>query len=161
MKNFSSSFQARLLRPAIVEAIEMNRPLSAVAGGVAGTAVLSLLMILTEVQTRSQIGTFDVIARFVGLPGKVFVGFALFVVAGVLAWPLLFVALEQSMGDDRDPATRGVFLGLVLWVVFVITGSGNLEFPLLVVFGALTLIAHVAYGFTLGVVYANLRETSE
>ncbi len=138
----------------------MNRPSSAVAGGVAGTAILSLLMILTEVQTRSQIGIFDVIARFVGLPGHVVIGFILFVAAGVFAWPLLFIALEPYIPRGPDPAARGIVLAFGLWVVFVITGRGTIGWPLIIVYAALTLLAHLAYGFTLGAVYAYLRGPS-
>lgn len=136
----------------------MNRPFSAIAGGVAGTAVLSLLMILTEVQTRSQIEIFEVIARFVGLPGRIVIGFALFVVAGVFAWPLLFVALEPYIPRGPDPAARGLVFAFVLWIAFVITGRGEIDWPLLVVYAGLTLLAHLAYGFTLGAVYAFLRD---
>ncbi len=145
---------------AVVFHSDMNRPLSAVAGGVAGTAILSLLMILTEVQTRSQIRIFDVIARFVGLPGHVVIGFVLFVAAGVFAWPLLFVALEPYIPGGPDPAQRGIVLAVALWIVFVITGRGSIGWPLVIVYAGLTLIAHLAYGFTLGAVYTYFRDST-
>jgi hypothetical protein len=138
----------------------MNRPFSAVAGGVVGTAVLSLLMILLEVQTRSQIGIFHAIARFVGLSDHLVIGFALFVAAGILAWPLLFIALESYIPRGPDPAARGVVFAFVLWVPFVITGRGSIGWPIVIIYAGLTLLAHLAYGFTLGAVYARLREES-
>lgn len=137
----------------------MNRPSSAVVGGVVSTAVLSLLLILTEIQTRSQIEMFEVIARFVGLPGHVVIGFGLFVAAGVFAWPLLFIALEPYIPRGPDPAARGMVFAFVLWIAFVTTGRGEIGWPLVIVYAGLTLLAHLAYGFTLGAVYAFLRNS--
>jgi hypothetical protein len=136
----------------------MNRPFSAVAGGVVGTAVLSLLMILLEVQTRSQIEIFHVIARFVGVPDHLVIGFALFVAAGVFAWPLLFIALESYIPRGPDPAARGIVFAFVLWIAFAITGRGPIDWPIIIIYAGLTLLAHLAYGFSLGVVYGRLRE---
>jgi len=136
----------------------MNRPASAIAGGVAGTTLLSLLLLLLEVETRSAIQVFDVIARFVGTPGNTTVGFALFVVAGVVAWPLLFVALEPRLPRGPDPAARGVVLGTILWIAFVVTGRGDINGALLVIFSAFSLFAHWAYGFALGAVYGRLLD---
>jgi len=136
----------------------MNRPASAIAGGVAGTTVLLLLLMLLEVETRSAIPVFEVIARFVGTPGDQAVGFVLFTIAGVVAWPLLFVALEPRIPRGPDPASRGVVLGTVLWLAFVVTGRGEIGGSLLIIYAAFTLLAHWAYGFTLGAVYGRLLE---
>lgn len=133
----------------------MNRPASAVAGGIAGTTVMSTLLLLLEVETRSAIQIFDVIARFVGTPGDSAVGFVLFALAGVVAWPLLFVALESYIPRGPDPAARGVVYASLLWIVFVVTGRGDLQGPVLVIYVAYTLFAHWAYGFTLGAVYGR------
>lgn len=136
----------------------MNRPLSAVVGGITGTTVMSVLLLLLEVETRSAIRIFDVIARFVGTPNDQTVGFVLFALAGAVAWPLLFVGLEPYLPRGPDPAARGVVLGTVLWVAFVVTGRGDIDGPLLVIYAAYTLFAHWAYGFTLGAVYGRLVE---
>jgi hypothetical protein len=134
----------------------MNRLVSAVSGGIPGTAVLLGLLMLLEVETRSAIPVFAVIARFVGTPGNHAVGFVVFALAGCLAWPLLFVALEPYIPRGPDPATRGAVLGTVLWIAFVITGRGSIGWPLVVIYAAYTLIAHWAYGFMLGAVYGRL-----
>lgn len=136
----------------------MNRPLSVIAGGFSGTVVMSALMLLLEVQTREAIRTFDVIARFVGTPGQPVVGFVLFAVAGTVAWPLLFVALEAYIPRGPDPAARGVVFATALWVVFVITGRGDLGGAVLAIYAGYTLFAHWAYGFTLGAVYGRLDD---
>lgn len=136
----------------------MNRLASAIAGGVAGTAVLSLLLVLLEAQTRSAIPLFPVIARFVGTPGRPAVGFVLFAVAGSVAWPLLFVALEPYLPRGPDPASRGVAFATVLWIAFVVTGRGDIDGPVLVIYVSYTLFAHWAYGFTLGAVYDRMLD---
>lgn len=133
----------------------MNRPLAAIAGGFSGTAVLTVLLLLFEVETRSQIGMFEVVARFVGVPGNTTVGFVLFVLAGTVAWPLLFVALEESV-PVADPAIKGMALGAALWIPFVILGRGDLAGAIVFAFGGLTLVAHLAYGYVTGAVYARL-----
>lgn len=134
----------------------MKRLSSAIAGGVSATAVMSLLLLLLEVETRSAMDIFYVIARFIGTPENPTVGFALFAVAGSVAWPLLFLALEPYLPRGPDPAARGVVFASILWIPFVITGRGDIGGPLLVFFGAYTLFAHWAYGFTLGAVYGRL-----
>jgi hypothetical protein len=139
----------------------MDRVPSVVAGGVAGTAVLSLLLVLLEVQTREQILVFEVIARFVRLPDQQVVGFVLFLLAGVVGWPLVFVAVEQYIPGGPDPAARGVVMALPLWVAFAVTGRGGIEGALLIVYLALTLVAHVAYGWVMGAVYAHLYGGTE
>jgi hypothetical protein len=137
----------------------MKRPLAAVGGGIAGTAALTLLLLLFEVETRSRIGMFEVVARFVGVPGNASVGFLLFVAAGTLAWPLVFVAVEQSLPGD-DPAMKGMGLGVLLWVAFVLLGRGDLSGPIVIAFAGLTLVAHLAYGYILGAVYSRLTGTT-
>lgn len=139
----------------------MNRPASAIVGGAVGTTVLSALLILLEVQTRSVIRIFAVIARFVGMPGELFLGFLIYAAAGVVAWPLLFIALERYIPRGPDPAARGVVFATALWLLFVVTGRGDLDGPVLIIYAAYTLFAHWAYGFTLGAVTARLRGYSE
>jgi hypothetical protein len=136
----------------------MDRVPSVVAGGIAGTAVLTLSLLLLEVQTREQIRMFDVIARFVGLPEQTTVGFVLFIVAGVLAWPLLFLAVEGYLPFGPDPAARGAVMAVALWIAFAYAGRGTLSGPLLLIYAGYTFFAHIAYGFILGAVYAHLHE---
>lgn len=137
----------------------MNRAVSAVGGGVAGTAVLSLLLLLLEVETRSVLEIFHAIARFAGVPGQLSVGFVVFVLAGVLAWPLVFLGIEHYI-PLSDTAERGMAFAAVLWVAFVVVGRGTLTGTHLLVFAGGSLLAHLTYGFTLGVVYDRLREGS-
>lgn len=134
----------------------MNRPLSAVAGGVAGTAVLAFFLLLLEVETREEVAMFEVIARFAGLPDQLALGFVVFLLAGVFAWPLAFVGLEPYIPVGADPAARGLLVGFVLWVAFFLTGRGDIGYPVVIVFAVFTLVAHLVYGFVMGAVYARL-----
>lgn len=138
----------------------MNRYASAVGGGALGTAVMLLLLILLEAETRSAIRIFDVIARFVGTPDDATVGILVFGLVGVVVWPLLFVLLESYLPRGPDPAARGVVFATVLWLAFVVTGRGDIDGPLLVIYVAYTLFAHWAYGFALGAVYGRLIDRS-
>ena len=138
----------------------MNRFASAIGGGVAGTAVMSVLLLLLEVETRSVMELFYAIARFIGTPDDPVLGFVLFALAGAVAWPLLFLALEPYLPRGPDPAARGVVFASILWIPFVVTGRGDVGGPLLVFFAAYTLLAHWLYGFTLGAVYARLLDTA-
>lgn len=139
----------------------MDRVPSVIGGGVAGTAVLTLSLLLLEVQTREQIRMFDVIARFVGLPEQTTVGFVLFVLAGVLAWPLLFLAIEEYLPFGPDPAARAAVMAVALWVAFAYAGRGTLSGPLLLIYAGFTFFAHIAYGFVLGAVYGHLYEETQ
>lgn len=138
----------------------MNRPASAIAGGFAGTVVMSALMLLLDVQARDPIQTFDVIARFVGVPEQQAVGFVIFAVAGTIAWPLVFIALERYIPRGPDPASRGVVFATALWAVFAVTGRGDMSGSVLAIYAGYTLFAHWAYGFTMGAVYARLNDRS-
>ncbi|WP_101295484.1 DUF6789 family protein [Halegenticoccus soli] len=139
----------------------MNRPFSAIAGGVAGISLMSVLLLLLEVETREAIGLFAAVARFVGMPGNLFLGFVIFLLAGAVAWPLLFLALEDYLPGGPDPATRGMAFASILWIAFVVAGRGDISGALFVVYAGLTLVAHLAYGFTLGAVYARLSSGDE
>lgn len=138
----------------------MNRPGSAIVGGVVGTALMSLVFVLMEVQTRYVLHIFDVIARFVRRPGEPYVGFLLFAIAGVVVWPLLFVAIIDYIPRGPDPAVRGMVFAVPLWVVFAITGRGDVGWPTLLIYATFTLLAHLVYGFALGSVYAFLAGES-
>lgn len=136
----------------------MNRLASVITGGIAGTGTMAVVLVLMEVQTRNAIGIFAVIARFVRLPGELALGFLVYAVVGSVVWPLVFVAIERYIPRGPDPAVRGMVFALVLWIPFVITGRGDLTGPVIVIYGAFTLLAHLVYGFTMGAVYASLAD---
>lgn len=134
----------------------MNRPTSAIVGGVVGTTVMSMILAMIEVEARYAIGLFQAIARFARVPGNQFLGFVIFALVGAIVWPLLFLGLERYLLPDSDPAVRGLLMGLILWIGFAVIGRGSIGGVLLIVYLAFSLVAHLAYGFTLGAVYDRL-----
>ncbi len=137
----------------------MNRYLRGIGAGIAATAVMMLGFLFSQVQTRSQLGAPEAIARFVGMPDHHVIGLVIFAAIGVVVWPIVFVALRNSarFPGGGDPTVQGMLFGLVLWVLFMILGTGQLSWPFVVLYVTFTLISHLAYGFVLGFVYERLR----
>ncbi|WP_331235309.1 DUF6789 family protein [Natronorarus salvus] len=135
----------------------MNRLARAVVAGTAATAVMMLVFLFLATQTRLTLDVPAIIARFVGLPGEDVVGMAIFTAAGILAWPVLFVAISPYLGRllrTDDPTVQAVVFAFGLWIAFVLLGRPEeLSAQFLFIYLFFTFLAHLAYGFTLGVVY--------
>lgn len=130
--------------------MDREAALRAIGGGAVGTVVLSVFLLVLEAQTRSQVRVGAVVARYVGLAGEQSVAVAIFVLTTAVVWPLLFLALERrALLPGRTRGWRAVFFGTALAVAVAITGRGELEGPVLVLYGVGILGAHVAYGLTL------------
>jgi len=138
----------------------VNRIVGGVLGGATGIAVMSVIFLMLEVETREQVQAFDAVARYVGMPGSTTLGFVIFAFVGTFIWPLLFVAIEPYLLFDDAPS-NGMTLGAILWVAFFILGRGDLMGPLLVIFGGFSLAAHLAYGFILGSLYDRFSEPTD
>jgi hypothetical protein len=124
--------------------------LHALKAGVAGTAVLSVLLLGLEVQTRSRVRVAEVLVAYVGTPGQQSIAILIFVLVTAIVWPLAFVALDdRDLLPGRTRTRRAVIFALALAVAFAITGRGELSGPVLVLYGAAVLGAYVAYGLTL------------
>lgn len=134
-----------------------QRIVGAIVGGLAGMSAMSMAFALLEVETRYEIGIFAGIARFVMLPGNLLFGFLVFVFFGAVVWPLLFVAIEDYIPKGPDPAKRGMVFATALWVLFFFTARGDVSGATLLIYGSLTLVGHLAYGFILGAVYGRFR----
>ncbi|WP_458187681.1 DUF6789 family protein [Haladaptatus sp. NG-WS-4] len=128
--------------------------------GALSTGLMVFIFLIAEVETRFNLGVPAAIAKFVGMPGQLYLGFGVFVVAGVVVWPLLFAVIEERLtvlpGGD-DIAIRGVLFALVLWAAFLTLGSAGLQLggAFLVLYLVFTFIAHVVYGYSLGVLYGR------
>lgn len=137
----------------------MNRFLRAISAGVAATTVMMLIFLFSQVQTRSQLGAPEAIARFAGVPDQHVIGFVIFAAAGILVWPVVFVFAKNGLaalpGGD-DVVSQGMLFGLLLWVAFLVLGTGELTFPFVILYLFFTFIGHLAYGFVLGFVYERL-----
>lgn len=137
----------------------MNRFLRAIGAGVVATTVMMLIFLFMQVQTRSRLGAPEAIARFVGVPDQLYVGFVIFVLIGILVWPVVFALIEEylaSLPGGRDVAIRGITFGVLLWFAFLVLGTGEVTWPFVLLYVLFTLIGHLVYGFTLGVVYQRL-----
>ena len=127
--------------------------LRAVTGGVAGMVVMVLALVMLSIQTRSALNLYGLVARFVGVGGNRSLGFIIFVVVGVTVWPLIFAWAEPHLPPEGDPAVSGMLFAVVIWLAFMVTSVPEVPTILLFLFGGYTLLAHLAYGFTLGLVF--------
>jgi hypothetical protein len=134
----------------------MHRALRAVAGGVVGTLVLGVFLLVLDTQARGALSVAAVIGRFLGISGRPLLAIALFAVLTVVGWPALFVAVEEYLPLGPDPAARGVVFAAVIAVAFVVVGRGAIAGPILVIYVGFAVLAHLAYGFALGSVYGRL-----
>ena len=127
--------------------------LRAVAGGAVGMVVMVLALIMLNIQTRSALNLYALIAQFVGVGGDRSLGFVIFVAVGVFVWPLIFAWAEPHLPPEGDAAVSGMLFAVVIWLAFMVTSVPDVPTILLFLFGGYTLLAHLAYGFTLGLVY--------
>lgn len=131
----------------------MRKVWRALTSGIVSTLAMSLAFLMVNVQTRAQLRLFEAMARFFRVPGRVGLGFLVFVFFGVVVWPLLFAAIEPYLPPEGDPAVSGMLFATVLWVGFVIIGTTEIAAIVLPFYLAVTLVTHLVYGFTLGLVY--------
>lgn len=131
----------------------MSKALRAITAGVVSTTVMVVVLFLADVETRSRLSLFDAMARFVGMPGNVAVGFLLFLFVGIVVWPLLFALADPHLPPKHDSAVSGMLFAVAVWVAFVLTGTTEIHVILALFYAVVTLLAHLAYGFTLGLVY--------
>jgi hypothetical protein len=137
----------------------MNRFLRAITAGVAATTIMSLIFLFSQVQTRSQLGAPEAIARFVGMPDQHVIGFLIFAAAGIFVWPVVFVLARgvlAGLPGGNDAAMQGMLFGLLLWFAFLVLGTGELTWPFVLLYLFFTLLGHLAYGFTLGFGYERM-----
>ena len=78
----------------LAQDIRLNRVAGAMLGGATGIAVMSVVLLMLEVETGEQVRAFGAVARYVGMPGNRVFGFIVFSLTGIIAWALLFVAIE-------------------------------------------------------------------
>lgn len=127
-----------------------------VASGLVGTSVIVTVLVAAD-----SMGIFDMArmtesVRLAGVealfPG---VGSALpllaFVGIGVVVWPLLLASIGRYLPGERF-ATKGAVFGTVLWTGFAVAFYGGYAGTALLLYLAVTLVGHVAYGVSVGAV---------
>ncbi len=128
------------------------------AGGLVGTAAATVGLLIAESVGAFSRESFGQLALMIGLDGlasPVALGYATFVLGGMLPWPLLFASLKEYLPGGRDPF-KGVVFGTMLWTGFVLAFYDGFTGITLVAYVVLTLMAHWAYGFSLGAVFEYL-----
>jgi hypothetical protein len=134
----------------------MDDNLSAVTAGFAGTTVMTALLLAADALSPLDLQPFEAVASAVGIR-DVALGFLVFVVLGTVAWSFCFITIGQFLPGERD-AVRGMVFSVVLWTGYVTAFSSGVPAPDLPAYAAFTLLVHLAYGLTLGGVYARLGD---
>lgn len=125
------------------------------AGGLVGTALLTVVLLIAESLGVFEREAFALLTELVGIEQYVppiLAGYLIFLGGGMVPWPLLYASLKEYLPGRRDPVS-GVFFGFAIWTGFVLgfyTGQSGL---VLAGYAVLTLLAHVAYGVGLGLVF--------
>mgnify|MGYP000524835720 CR=1 FL=1 len=127
----------------------------AAASGLVGLVLMAPVLVTAAAVGVLDVAAFGELAELVGLAASPTVGAALFVVGGVLTWPLLYVALSGFLpGQFRF--VSGIWFASIAAPGFVVafyTGQSGLVLAGYLVF---SVVAHWAYGFGLGFTYGSL-----
>lgn len=137
----------------------MHKLIRATGSGVAATTVMILFLLIIDVETRAKLSLFEALARFFGVPGSVGLGILIFLFFGVFVWPVIFAFVSPYLPPKGDPAVKGMLFAAVLWLAFIIIGSAQMDVIVVVFYLAVTLLTHLAYGFTLGLTYGWTEPT--
>jgi hypothetical protein len=130
-------------------------------GGFAGTALLTVVLLVAATLGGFDVSSFATTARLVGA-GALFgdrllvpVGYFIFLGGGMTTWPLLFASLGEYL-PGRNYAERGLVYGGVLWTGFVLAFYADYTGLSLAVYVLATLVGHLGFGFALGSVFDYL-----
>ena len=133
--------------------MDKRTALRAILSGGVGMIVMVLALVMLNIQTRSALNLYGLVARFVGMGGNRSLGFVIFVLVGTVVWPLIFAWAEPHLPPKGDSAVSGMLFAVVIWLAFMVTSVPEVPTILLFLFGGYTLLAHLAYGFTLGLIF--------
>ncbi len=126
---------------------------TAVTSGVIATATMLLFLWSVDAISPYRLQAPFTIAGV--LNASPTVGLALFAVAGVLVWPLVFLAIGERLAPESE-AMRGVVLSLILWMAFAVVFLPSLSLSESVYFVVLSFLGHLVYGSVLGAAFAGL-----
>ena len=139
----------------------MSRVKQGMVVGFFGTLAFSVLEAINILFLKMFLPFPEIIARFVGMPGNLALGWALHFAMGTLILGPLFVYLYPKL-PSNTPITRGILFAVACWVallLFVTLGgdrrlfSGSEGFG---VFGFM-LLCHMVFGGVMGNVLARLQ----
>jgi len=130
------------------------------AGGLVGTALMTVVLLVTESAGAFSRAAFGQLTQLVGLSAyvpEVAFGYLVFLAGGMFPWPLLFASLLNYLPGERMPV-NGLFFGTALWTGFAMAFYDGFTGLTLVAYLGGTLVAHWVYGFSLGLVFEYLSE---
>ena len=130
------------------------------AGGIVGTAMMTVILLFGESLGAFNRSSFAQVTQLVGLEAyvpSVTFGFLVFLLGGMVPWPLLFAALRRYLPGERMPVS-GIFFGTALWTGFALAFWDGFVGLTLVLYLLVTLVAHWVYGACLGLVFEYLSE---
>jgi hypothetical protein len=130
------------------------------AGGLVGVAMMTVVLLFAESVGAFHRASFAQMTELMGLGGyvpEITVGFLIFLLGGMVPWPLLFASLLNYLPGERMPV-NGIFFGTALWTGFAMAFWDGFLGATLVLYLALTLLAHWVYGACLGFVFEYLSE---
>jgi uncharacterized membrane protein YagU involved in acid resistance len=143
----------------------MNKVLSAIAAGFAGTLVMSLLMIIKKVSgVMPDIDPLAMATQMahqqIGLPDAVWVGWVLHFAIGSVIYAVPFAFVRDLLPGHR--VVKGVSYGVILWlgmmlVAMPMAGQGLFGLALGPPAPVMTLVLHLAYGVTTALVFDKLQ----
>jgi hypothetical protein len=126
-------------------------------GGLAGTVTMTVVLLAGSSVGAVNVEQFSLLASLLGfdvlLPvTDVAAGYLVFLAIGMFVWPLLLASIGRYLPGDRF-AVKGIPFGVALWTGFSIQFYSGESGSLLLAYLAITLVAHVAYGFSVGTVF--------
>jgi hypothetical protein len=129
-------------------------------GGLVGTAVMTAVLLVAATLGGFEFASFSDLAELTGagavLPwNAAAVGYVIFLLGGMVTWPLLFASIGSYLPGE-DFALKGLPYGFVLWTGFAPAFYEGYTGAVLVVYLVMTLLGHLAYGFSLGSVFDYL-----
>ncbi|WP_101298300.1 DUF6789 family protein [Halegenticoccus soli] len=134
-------------------------------GGLVGTTVMTVVLLIAATLGAFEVSSFASLTELTGVNvliplDPVSAGYVLFLLNGMVTWPLLFASIGSYLPGTKY-ATKGIPYGMVLWTGFVMAFYSDQTGIALVLYLLLTLLGHVAYGFSLGSVFDYLANRPE
>jgi hypothetical protein len=135
------------LRPGVV--------VTALAGGVASTVLMLPVLVglpaLLGLFRTEPVTEFAGFAAFVGIEPTLGIGLMLFAAGGIIVIPLVFLVVGAFLPPKEPEYLRGVTIAMFFWTGFL-SFWPNSDLFTVASFLVFSILAHVVYGLTLGLV---------
>lgn len=131
-------------------------------GGAVGTAAATVGLLMATSLGAFDFAAFGTLAELTGLGAvvpipPVALGYILFLLGGMITWPLLFASAGRYL-PGKTFALKGLPFGFVMWTGFAPAFHGPWADGALALYVVFTFGAHLAYGFSLGSVFDYLSK---